>query len=276
MKSLLILGCLFFAAVIILALAASHKLPDLTRLRSLRRACGLHAGILRVNALTDGENRTLSKRADAAHTTRHLLVKAGTDAEHVALGTANAIPIGVCFDEPEAAEDVVTVRMLGLSETTLLMVAGEAMATTNVYVYAGADGKIMLQGIVRVGTLRSTASGDGIPVEVEPCAPIVAPNGKTTKASGTLAVPITHRFVTMTTGGAEALTLADGLPGQRLGLTLGTDGGDGTLTPTTKTGFTAIVFADAKDTVDLEFVDSTVGWIILGTNGPLSSPPAYT
>lgn len=96
--------------------------------------------------------------------------------------------------------------------------------------------------------------------------------GKTTKAGGTLAVPITNRAVVMTTGGAESLTLANGVNGQRLNLILGTDGGDGTLTPTTKTGFTSIVFADAGDIADLEFVDSTVGWIIVGTAG-VAAPP---
>lgn len=99
--------------------------------------------------------------------------------------------------------------------------------------------------------------------------------GSTTKAGGTLAVPITHPVVVMTTGGVESLTLADGYPGQDLVLVLGTDGGDGTLTPTTKTGFATIVFADAGDHVALRFINSVVGWVILGSAG-VAAPPAIT
>jgi hypothetical protein len=101
---------------------------------------------------------------------------------------------------------------------------------------------------------------------------IVAVSGATTKAGGALAVPITHRLVTMTTGGVEALTLANGKPGQMLTITLGTDGGDGTLTPATCTGFATIVFADAKDTATLLYVDDTIGWVLVGSYGTAAPP----
>jgi len=101
--------------------------------------------------------------------------------------------------------------------------------------------------------------------------------GKTTVAADALAIPVTHAVVTKTTGAdAEALTLADGTPGQVLTIVLGTDGGgDGTLTPTTKTGFATIVFADAGDTATLKYVDDTVGWVILGLAG-VAAPPVIT
>ena len=97
----------------------------------------------------------------------------------------------------------------------------------------------------------------------------------TTKAGAVLAVPVTHGYVAMTTGGAEALTLADGSPGQILVLNLTTDGGDGTLTPATKTGFITIVFADAGDQATLLFVDDIIGWILLGAKGK-AAPPVTT
>jgi len=105
----------------------------------------------------------------------------------------------------------------------------------------------------------------------------LAITGSTTCAADALAIPITHRVVVKTTGAdAEALTLADGIEGQKLTIVLGTDGGgDGTLTPTTKTGFATIVLADAKDNVTLEFVDSTVGWIIVGAAG-VAAPPVIS
>lgn len=104
---------------------------------------------------------------------------------------------------------------------------------------------------------------------------IVAVSGKTTKAGAVLAVPITHRVVEMTTGGAEALTLANGEPGQEITIILGTDGGDGTLTPATATGWATIVFADAGDHAHLRYVDDTVGWIIVGLAG-VAAPPVIT
>lgn len=106
---------------------------------------------------------------------------------------------------------------------------------------------------------------------------IPAISGSTTCAADVLAIPITHRYVAKTTGGdAEALTLANGVPGQMLTISLTTDGGgDGTLTPTTCTGFATIVFADAKDTATLLYVDDTIGWTLLGYYGT-SAPPVVS
>ena len=44
-----------------------------------------------------------------------------------------------------------------------------------------------------------------------------------------------------------------------------TDGGDGTLTPTNKEGFTTITFNDVGDTVTLIFLDGK--WNILNSYG---------
>lgn len=96
--------------------------------------------------------------------------------------------------------------------------------------------------------------------------------GSVAVAGGTLAIPVTHRVVLKTTGGAEALTLANGVPGQLITIVLAADGGDGTLTPATCTGFATIVFADVKDNATLEYVDDTVGWVIVGAAGVLAPP----
>lgn len=103
------------------------------------------------------------------------------------------------------------------------------------------------------------------------------PDGNTTSAADSLAIPITHAIVVKTTGAdAEALTLANGENGQLLTITLGTDGGgDGTLTPTTKTGFATIVFADAGDTATLFYVNDVTGWILTGCYG-LTAQPVVT
>jgi hypothetical protein len=100
------------------------------------------------------------------------------------------------------------------------------------------------------------------------------PGGSTTSAGDSLAIPITHAVVTKTTGGdAEALTLADGEEGQILTITLGTDGGgNGTLTPSTSTGWATAVFADAGDTITVKYVDDSVGWILMSAYGLTAQP----
>lgn len=92
-----------------------------------------------------------------------------------------------------------------------------------------------------------------------------------------LAIPVSHGYVAKTTGAdAEALTLADGSPGQLLFVNLAVDGGGvGTLTPATSTGWATIVFADAGDQAVLLYVNDSVGWIISGLSG-VAAPPVIT
>lgn len=106
---------------------------------------------------------------------------------------------------------------------------------------------------------------------------IFSKGSSTTSAADSLAIPITNRYVAKTTGGdAEALSLANGTAGQLLTINLTTDGGgDGTLEPTTATGFVGVVLADAGDQVILEYVDDTIGWIINGATG-VAGPPAIS
>lgn len=77
-----------------------------------------------------------------------------------------------------------------------------------------------------------------------------------------LITPVTR----IDSAGAIALTLADGTNGQIKFIVMGTDGGDATLTPTTKTGYSTITFNDAGDGVTLVFI-TTKGWIVAGNNG---------
>lgn len=115
----------------------------------------------------------------------------------------------------------------------------------------------------------------GLPKKAE--MPWFPDDHSTTVAADVLAIPITHLYVAKTTGAdAEALTLADGEPGQELIINLVTDGGgDGTLTPSTCTGFATIVFADAGDQAVLRYISDTIGWVIIGLSG-VAAPPAIT
>lgn len=125
------------------------------------------------------------------------------------------------------------------------------------------------------GTELVVASGGKITVEAGGSIEGVGKLGNVDVPGGTLAIPVTHAHVSKTTGGAESLTLANGAPGQILTITLVVDGGDGTITPATKTGFATIVLADAKDSVSLRFIDNTVGWVLLGTAG-VTAPPVIS
>jgi hypothetical protein len=90
--------------------------------------------------------------------------------------------------------------------------------------------------------------------------------GTVTTHSGAGAVPVTASTVRLTTTAANALTLANGTNGQLLTIIMVVDGGDGTLTPTTKTGYTTITFNDAGDAVTLQFMTS-VGWMVVSNYG---------
>ncbi len=90
--------------------------------------------------------------------------------------------------------------------------------------------------------------------------------GTTAALSGAGAIPITAATVRLTTTGADALTLANGTNGQVLCIVMVADGGDGTLTPTTKTGYSTITFNDVGDAVILQYF-TTLGWMILANYG---------
>lgn len=119
---------------------------------------------------------TLTKKADAAITTQQLLVKFGSDADHIAIIAAvTDLPLGVCLDTPSAAEDVVAIRMLGNSEETVEMVAAEAIDAGE-FVYSHTNGKVTdlpagAGTYYKVGRALTAATADGDIIEVETCMP---------------------------------------------------------------------------------------------------------
>ena len=77
----------------------------------------------------------------------------------------------------------------------------------------------------------------------------------------------TNLAASVATSGAIALTLANGSRGQIKIITMITDGGDATLTPTTLNGYTTITFNTDGDACILLYTDSTNGWSVIGNNG---------
>lgn len=90
--------------------------------------------------------------------------------------------------------------------------------------------------------------------------------GGTQALSGAGAINLTTLITKITSTGANALTLANGTEGQVKILTMVVDGGDATLTPTTKTGYSTITFNDAGDGCILVYT-TTTGWMIVANNG---------
>jgi len=117
----------------------------------------------------------ITKLTDAAITTRHLLYKFGSDAQHIAACGANDIPLGGVNDEADAAEDRVGVNLLGTFQGTMLMVASEAI-TAGEHVYTAASGKVQdlpagAGTYDEVGVAVTAAAADGDLIEVQHCVP---------------------------------------------------------------------------------------------------------
>jgi len=98
----------------------------------------------------------------------------------------------------------------------------------------------------------------------------VANTGIAETLSGAGAVPITARSVDLTSTSTDAWTLADGAVGQLLNVTMVVDGGTAVLTPANGLGYSTITFADAGDSVQLEFKSG--GWAVIGQGGLSTGP----
>lgn len=132
-------------------------------------------GALHLVNIGEGTHEHPALFTDAAIATRHLLVKIGSDANHVAVAAANDCPIGNVPDEPSGAEELVEVNRLGNGKPRL-MIASEAIAA-DVDVFTAAGGKVQDEPAVagtyyKVGRTRAAAAADGAKVEVMACSPV--------------------------------------------------------------------------------------------------------
>jgi len=132
----------------------------------------------------------------------------------------------------------------------------EKLNVRDTVILAGTDGgaTMMVESITAGVVVLSTFASTGVAETL----------------SGPGAIPITARSVDVTTTGADAMTLADGAIGQLLNITLVVDADDMTLTPATRLGYATITFADAGDSVQLEFKSG--GWAVIGQGGVSTGP----
>jgi hypothetical protein len=123
------------------------------------------------NAPNAGRDSTGVKTmlADGA-ITRGWVVKFGTDEDHVAAtSAATSIGIGVALDEAEAAEDPISVAILGAYVGTLKVVAGAAI-TIDDFVQGTTAGKTITWAATGycIGVALQTAQAAGDIIEIAP------------------------------------------------------------------------------------------------------------
>ncbi len=119
---------------------------------------------------------SLTKKADAVISTRFLMVKIGSDADHIAVCGVGDRPLGIATDEAEGAEDLVNVNLLSPSASTQKAVASEAIAV-GATVFTAASGKVQNEPVAAgtyylAGRALTAAGADGEVIEIEPQAPI--------------------------------------------------------------------------------------------------------
>jgi len=168
----LLLIPLALVAVLFATVLACAWLSERKRNRQLSPPGAAHIA----NIAAGTHQGAITRKVDAAITTRYLLAKEGTDDDHVDKCGAADIPIGVMTDEAKAAEDNIAVELLGGSKRTLLMVASEAI-DAGTYVYTAANGKVQDEPASAgtyylVGKALSDAAADGDEIEVQHCFPI--------------------------------------------------------------------------------------------------------
>lgn len=131
------------------------------------------------------------------------------------------------------------------------------LKTDDIALLSGSDGAKLVQVVNTAGVITTVS---------------VESSGAAQSISGPGAIDIVTPVTEVTSTGADALTIADGAIGQRKRIILIVDGGTATLTPANGLGYTTIAFADAGDSVDLEF--RTGGWAMIGHGGLAGGPVA--
>lgn len=89
--------------------------------------------------------------------------------------------------------------------------------------------------------------------------------GSVQTISGPGAINITSLHTAITTTGADAYTLANGVVGQIKIISMAVDGGDATITPTTFANGTTITFEDVNDCITLLYTAN--GWLSIANQG---------
>lgn len=192
---------------------------------------------------------------------RGALVEADVSASTV-ITSAGVNPVcGMALDKATGASQLI--RVFIIPTTSLL---STSIALLSIVGALGVGGNATVGGTLGVtgaATFAAALSVTGLASVVNLTASGIIKKSVSNYSSGAGALPITKDVIALTTGGAEALTLADGAEGQELEIIMVVDGGAGTLTPAHFANGTTITFDDVGDSVKLCFVNSK--WHTVGT-----------
>lgn len=191
---------------------------------------------------------------------QYRLVKMDADGK-ITYATATDYADGSVDQTVLAAGEVVPIRPLYDDGSRKLVASGAISIAAPVY--QAADGKIAASGTIPIGKAMeaAAANNDVIEVLLQPLSQW-RPTGAQQSLSGAGAVNVTSYMTKITTTGANALTLANGVrAGQLKKILMVVDGGDGTLTPTSLSGATTITFNDAGDFVVLLW--NGAAWVVV-------------
>ncbi len=176
-------------------------------------ASGIRRSFCTANVETAaGTSKIYTRRADAAHSYRYLVLKTGSDAFHAAVAGASDYPIGTTTDQPSAAEDLLNVNPLNNSEYIRLFRCATAIAAdTDLYVAANGFVQALPSTAgtyYKVGRSVALAVQEGSSnynIAATPCAPVKTLVIAT--ATGTAATDIAALFTALQSGPAQIKAL---------------------------------------------------------------------
>lgn len=134
----------------------------------------------------------------------------------------------------------------------------------------GLSRKTATGGTIRVGNGTANDASGSIELANLTASGTITATPNTLTGAGAISISTSCNGY-ISTGAAQALTLADGANGQIKTIIHTSDGGSGVLTPTTKPStYTTITFTNVGDAVTLQFITGT-GWCIIGIYGAVAA-----
>jgi hypothetical protein len=223
--------------------------------------------------LQDGTHSTDSSTAQLSlQGTSSLAIEIGNDA------TYKAYSIGVRTAASGAGATLTMRGATGSSNNNgggVLLAGGLGAGSGDggpMNIYGGAGGSSGAGASLNLNTYSGSGTGSPLAaVTITNTQNVQIPNGylqfsETPQTlTGPGAVDVTSAITWIVTTGADSLSLANGVEGQTKYIVMKTDGGNGTLTPTSFAQGTNIVFDAVGDSVCLMYTNA--GWHIMGGQG---------